>query len=488
MRVGAQPSTFNVDKQICVGWLAFALIVLTATGADPDLWGHVRFGIDWWRTRTLPGIDPYSFTQDRPWINHEWLSEAVMGGAYMLVGAAGLVVLKMTVVGVALFVLSRRMRGATPAVTAAALGIVMICMTPISLTVRPHLWSALGLVLLLALVDRENPPAARHAAAGAALFALWANLHGGWITGAAVLTAYLIARVVRERGPVTPWIAFAAASAAGTLVNPYGIGLWRFLATTVRGSRPDIGEWAPLGFQSPMIHWVTLATVAAAALALARRQETRPKAEAWAALVVLFAGAVRIGRVIPLVAPAALVLLAPYIVRAWGHRGRFPVTRSAAAIFWIPAVVALSASLAPAARAFDCIPMRGAWIPDLRTAPYLHGATGRLLTTFDWGEYAIWHFGPGLKVSIDGRRETVYSDSVVQWHRAFERGEPTAQKIVAELAPDYVWLRSSRTAAKHWLVANGYRLDADTDASFLAVRHDLPAATPAAQPMAACFP
>lgn len=479
----------DLGNQIWVAWVAFATIALTATGSDPDLWGHVRFGMDWWKTRSLPTTDPYSFTQDRPWMNHEWLSEALMGGAYMLGGTPGLILLKIAVIGVALLVLSKRLRGSTPAVIAAALSLVIICVSPISLTVRPHLWSVMGLVLLLALIDRKEPPNAWRVAAGAALFALWANLHGGWITGAAVLAVYVMTRVLRERRHAVPWIAFAAASATGTLVNPYGVGLWRFLATTVRASRPDIGEWAPLTFQSPTIHLFTLAAVCLLVLALGRRPETRPRAEAWAVLLLLFAGAVRVGRFVPLVAPAALCLLAPYISRAWGHKGRFPVARTAAAnVFWIPAIVALGAAAAPATRAVACIPVRGVWAPDLRTAPSLRGATGRLLTTFDWGEYAIWHFGPRLQVSIDGRRETVYSDSVVQWHRAFERGEPDAQRIVAELAPDYVWLRSSRTVARQWLLANGYRIDAESEAAFVAVRHDRDQLMPPLERGSACFP
>ena len=150
--------------------------------------------------------------------------------------------------------------------------------------------------------------------------------------------------------------------------------------------------------------------------------------------------------------------------------------------------MALGAAVGPATRAFACLPIKGTWTPDLPAASYLRVASGRLLTTFDWGEYAIWHFGPRLKVSIDGRRETVYSDSVLQWHRAFESAEPDAQTIVAELAPDYVWLRSSSTLAKQWLVANGYRIDAATEVSFVAVRHDHPRLALPAEFMSACFP
>jgi hypothetical protein len=74
--------------------LALLLSIAAITRADPDLWGHVRFGVDILETRELPSDDPYSFTQDRPWINHEWLSELFMGAAWTIGGTPGLTLLK----------------------------------------------------------------------------------------------------------------------------------------------------------------------------------------------------------------------------------------------------------------------------------------------------------------------------------------------------------------------------------------------------------
>src|SRR5215470_5357152 len=76
--------------------LAWILITIGAVSAaaDPDLWGHLRFGLDTIHSGRLSTIDPYSFTQDVPWINHEWLSEALMGAAYTAAGPFGLVFLK----------------------------------------------------------------------------------------------------------------------------------------------------------------------------------------------------------------------------------------------------------------------------------------------------------------------------------------------------------------------------------------------------------
>jgi len=50
------------------------------------------------------------------------------------------------------------------------------------------------------------------------------------------------------------------------------------------------------------------------------------------------------------------------------------------------------------------------------------GVQGNLATFFDWGEYIIWHLGPSVRVSIDGRRETVYSPELYQKNMQFLYG------------------------------------------------------------------
>src|SRR6185369_11377240 len=75
-------------------WIG-VFFVLLKTNADPDLWGHLRFGLDALATHGLTTIDPYSYTSDIPWLNHEWLSEVVIAVAYRAFGSAGLVATKM---------------------------------------------------------------------------------------------------------------------------------------------------------------------------------------------------------------------------------------------------------------------------------------------------------------------------------------------------------------------------------------------------------
>ncbi len=50
------------------------------------------------------------------------------------------------------------------------------------------------------------------------------------------------------------------------------------------------------------------------------------------------------------------------------------------------------------------------------------GVEGHLAVHFSYGEYAIWHLYPAVRVSMDGRRETVYPDSVYQEALRFQTG------------------------------------------------------------------
>jgi hypothetical protein len=77
--------------------------------------------------------------------------------------------------------------------------------------------------------------------------------------------------------------------------------------------------------------------------------------------------------------------------------------------------------------------------------------SGNLAVEFDWGEYVIWHLGPQIKVSMDGRRETIYPDVIYQQNISFMLGRKnwddllkqrhTDMALVKKDAPDYKLLK-----------------------------------------------
>lgn len=136
--------------------LGFSLLTFSPLIADPDLWGHVRFGQDLWKTGKIIRPDVYSYlTAGRPWINHEWLAEAVYAWLYALLGSAGLIAFNLVaglgIVGLIYGHLLRR--GVAPAVAACIVAVFALPLRPGLLNVRPQVFTYLLFLLVLLVID-----------------------------------------------------------------------------------------------------------------------------------------------------------------------------------------------------------------------------------------------------------------------------------------------------------------------------------------------
>src|SRR5690349_21471806 len=176
-------------------WSAY-LVLVSFTSADPDLWGHVRFGTDILRNGSIRQVDTYSFDSDRPWVNHEWGSEVLAAWAFGSMGNAGLVVLKLLIVGSVLWLLNATLRqeGVRSGFARdVAAGIAVVITLSQAHHVRPQLFSLLSFTVVISCLL-----AARRGVQGwllvlPVLFAAWANLHGGWIVGGGVIMLWTAA-------------------------------------------------------------------------------------------------------------------------------------------------------------------------------------------------------------------------------------------------------------------------------------------------------
>ena len=460
-----------------------ALAALTFTRADPDLWGHVRFGADMVAARSVHLSDRYSFSSDRPWINHEWLAEVAMYSAYRVGGGAGLIALKLLLVVamLAAVAVALRRHAVSPIARAALLGVALVATVPQTTHVRPQLFSLALFAWLLALLARARDSNAPPWLA-VPLLAVWANLHGGWIVGGGVLASWCAAGVLTRRSSRRDAAALAGVvllAGAATLCNPYGIHLWSFLRDTIGFGRVDIVDWQPVYRVGPMyvVLWTLTASVLLAAIVSAVVARSAD-AQALAVAVALGMAAFRVNRLQGFFALATVILAAPAIRRP----GRDPAIADRRPVepFWKHAtalvlfvIVTVGAANVGAANA-ACVRVDDVFSPrpgvvDFIERQHVHG---RLLTWFDWGQYAIWHLADrGIEVSIDGRRETVYSDDVVREHLQFYFDPAARDAVLARLKPDYVWLPADLEAAS-WLPQHGWQPVFADERSVLFSRRD----------------
>ena len=437
-------------------WLVL-LAVVASTKTDPDLWGHVRFGMDMLRTMTIRQADTYSFTADQPWVNHEWAAEIVLGGAYAIAGTAGLIAVKLAVVMPVLALLNLMLRYegvSTPRHRDLLAAAAVIATIEQAHNLRPQLFSLLFFAALLASLQLSQRNV-RILAALPAIFALWVNFHGGWIVGGGVLLVWT-AGVALSRpfdSRMTAWcVGAGAASLAATSINPEGLGLLTFLTDTVGFGRADITDWQPVTTMGVNIQMLWAAISVLAVWGVVRGRRSGVPVQRWLVVVFLAMGSFRVNRLLAFFALATLFLLGPTLARAIRRPApapAIPLRRGAALAAMTVALVLCAGTLRSLAMSAGCIAVDPRTTAEPGAAAFLgeHGVSGRLLVWFDWGQYALWHLAPHLRVSLDGRRETVYSAALRERHLRFYLDGPGGAALPDELRADYVWIPGHLPAA-----------------------------------------
>lgn len=409
----------------CAGLNHFAYVT-----ADPDLWGHIRFGADTWRHGFLESADPYAYTTAHTtWINHEWLSELILFGLYKIGGDASLLAFKL-LIGIALLIIIMqicRVRPYHPIILAVIALPAVISIAP-GFMLRPQLASYLlfgGYVFVFHLYFHSGK---NRLWLLPLLMVCWVNLHGGFLMGIALLGWVIgwqsLAVLLRiESGPpLKPlWVTGIAVGLA-SCINPYGYKLHLFLYYSLKTERA-ISEWEPVTIlDNSFLTFKLLAALFLLAAVLGREKRLH-----WeiAGLVLLLYAAIRHQRHIPFYA----IMVVPYLV----YQG----SRLATVIRTVnPRFVLSRGSQVILAVAFGLIGIHQAaagigkniqtgWRIVVNPDAYPVAAVsfmrqnnfqGNLQLPFEWGEYAIWHLYPNCRVSIDGRFRTTYPETVIQDH------------------------------------------------------------------------
>src|SRR3954468_4669998 len=194
--------------------------------AESDLFFRLAAGREILRGHGLPGINLFSFTYpDYPDLDTAWLFEVGAVVLHRMGGFPALVVAK-TVVVVAAFGVAYRLcraRGAGALASVAALAAAGFAGHE-RFVERPHLFSLLGEVAILSVIDSlagEPRRPARAAGLAIAAVVVWANLHAGvFVAPLLLLLAAMGAGAEGSGGPAIRLAFTAVAAAAATLATP----------------------------------------------------------------------------------------------------------------------------------------------------------------------------------------------------------------------------------------------------------------------------
>jgi hypothetical protein len=217
------------------------LVSLTCTSLSQRLLGdagigwHIRNGEVMVQNHAITRTDPFSSTMSgRPWYAWEWLYDVPMGRIHSWLGLNGVVLVTAVLIAAAFGVAFHWIvvaGGGLPVTT--VLILLSISASTIHFFARPHVVSWIFVLLWFLILDsvEKNPLRSARLFWLPALMPLWANLHGGFLTGFVLSGCYLVAGLVsgptvRNRRYLRTLAAATVLSAITSLLNPFGYGLY----------------------------------------------------------------------------------------------------------------------------------------------------------------------------------------------------------------------------------------------------------------------
>jgi hypothetical protein len=429
-------------------WYRYALLGVTVlllltwfTGeiADTDIWLHLMTGRHTLEHRSLTVPDPFSYTSniDSPAfpgeaktryfnLTHEWLAQVSMYLVHSAAGFPGLVLLRAVLLivfcGLIGLMVWWRTRGFYRSLAATlAAGAVAINFQQS----RPFLITFLLLAATMAVLEHRRwmwalPP----------MFLVWANLHGGYFMGWAMLGAYcadaLIQRL-RKRpiaGERELWLVTIACFLISG-VNPNGFRVIEImLKYRSSGIQSSNVEWQYPAFWQPSAYSFVL--FGALVMLLIGWRKTRPVD--WVLFLVFGTASLLAVRNTILMGLVGPVLMFSY-VPLW-QRARGAAMEYAAGVLL---VVALFFGLR-SGRAFQL--HAAEWSLPSGAADFLaqHHITDRMFNSFENGGYLVWRLWPIEKDFIDprGLSEQAFQDYTRILYNADSTGGPSADELLAK--------------------------------------------------------
>lgn len=443
--------------------LAAAILAVTEPVKDPDLFWHLASG-DWMLDHgRLLDRDVFSFTREgAPYTSGQWLGQLVLALAFRAGEWPALALLRATLVGIATLFLARAvLRLQQHPGWAVAPIVAAILVSRLAWGDRPQLFTvALFPVFLDVLLRARGGGGSRALVALPPLALLWANLHGAFVLGLALLLVFAVeAQLVKH--PLRRDLGITlVASALASALNPSGLVALVWAASYAGSLGQRVMEERPTDILSPagLLYGALLLGALGAALGLGRsgvRSQVGPPL-LWSGLIVTFA---LLGLAIQRQLPYAAAVLAPFVAAAVpAALGRARATAPA-----VPRTLALAGAGVLVAVTIAIGAVAAPRAPDLSTYPAgslaeLRARPGNLLHEYDWGGYLI-RFAPEQPTFIDGRLFPFVPGVLDDWSRAVAV-RPGYAEVLERHAVALVLLRPHRPLVAA-LRERGWRVPAE---------------------------
>jgi len=248
-----------------------------------DIWGHLSYGRVIVEQKQIPATEPLMpLSEGVPMVDTAWLAQVVGFFIHSQWGVASLQFLYASSIFICVIALLLRFREKTDSIAVSLIGLVVFGLVAYKslAIIRPQLAGLACYVVMFSLVTRNK----WHRSFWVILpllFAFWANVHGSFLLGFAVLGALCLGRGLDIYRHTKSFKAIAAdpktqrlfviteLAILATLLNPYGIGIYPAIhAISHNPNLANLVEWDPLTLR--MVHGKAMAVASIVLIILYR--------------------------------------------------------------------------------------------------------------------------------------------------------------------------------------------------------------------------
>ena len=432
---------FSLHKTLTVGLVsACVLFSLMKPVGMIDLGVFLRMGAWMVEHGRLLEVEPFSIVAEgRTYQNGTWLSQIVLYSLHALGGYPLLQVgLALSVALTFILTLSQRVVGVLGWRCASLAAFIVFAGILQNLAIRPQTFSLpLFALVVYQLVCHTGK---RWVLGSLALtMALWANLHGAFPIVFLYPVVFGIDAWVVERDParVKRWALLGGAMLLGTLVNPYGIALYRYvLSNSAMPVERGLVEWLPPDPTSFLGMRFLVLIALSVMIGVRARAHLRPSdILIFAALTVL---GMRSRRMIVWWGLGMAPVVARWVAMQWPSWTRPPrIDRVHTLLGWaMVAFWVLIGGVGAVQKLGAGVDERGDYAGLEEETPV--GAArflatkpgGRLFHRLEWGSYFMWRLWPGWRTFMD-IRVWIYDDASWERYLTLSRAEGDWDGVLA---------------------------------------------------------
>lgn len=396
-----------IDYALLIGTFTLAFIYSLRRMSDSDLWGHLKCGEYLFKNGSILTTHRFNSSwPDFPYLNHEWLFQAIIYKTHAYAGEAGLITLQIILILLSFFILYKILRLYTDNIPLISfilsLGIIA---SSHRFALRPQHFSYVFLLYFLFSLHMYQQGKRKYTYLMPVIMTLWVNMHAESLWGIFIPMVFITSEYIKayakgmDKSHLKHMAIIFALTLIASMLNPFSYKTIIWPLFVMKEQFAGVEELLPPITSRYLFFWLYFSVFVLLSVLNKKRPEP-----VWLLLSIFYAAvAWTANRGIPHFVFVSAPVIAIGFERVFKNRMRFIARYSILTRFMLWGLLSYTiftiASSPLYFKKYDNIPYPEDALRFLKA----NNVSGNILNHHPWGGFIIWNSYPDLKPYIDGR-------------------------------------------------------------------------------------